>query len=133
MIPLHEYALQCTDVPYDVIKQRNWFESTLTKKQMMKKAQNLNRLTNETRQAITFEYFIKGTERKVTPADFMDVVKRKLAFHPSTIVLNWPDVDRITDLHDNDWFVWSGFVKPGKHDIVVKGIDGGFYRRNTVI
>lgn len=40
------------------------------------------------------------------------------------IVLNMPDLDRIEDFDDKNCFVWAGFVKPGQHTIVIKGVEG---------
>lgn len=40
------------------------------------------------------------------------------------IILNLPDLEKIQDFDEKDCFVWAGFVKPGRHTIVVKGVDG---------
>lgn len=49
------------------------------------------------------------------------------------IIFNLPDIDKIQDFDDKDCFVWAGFVKPGQHTIVVKGVDGQLYRRNVAV
>lgn len=46
------------------------------------------------------------------------------------MILNLPDPQQ---LNVEDCFVWAGFVKPGRHTIVVKGTNGVFYRRTIAV
>lgn len=49
------------------------------------------------------------------------------------IVFNLPDIEKIEEFDEKDCFVWAGFVKPGQHTFVVKGVDGQLYRRNAAV
>ena len=49
------------------------------------------------------------------------------------IVFNLPVIEKIEEFDEKDCFVWAGFVKPGQHTIVVKGVDGQLYRRNAAV
>jgi len=51
----------------------------------------------------------------------------------SNVVLNLPDVEQIEEFDSAGCFVWAGFVKPGQHTIIVKGLDGQLYRRNAAV
>ena len=87
----------------------------------------------ESSPAKKYRYFLKGTETEITTEMFLEQMKKKINFSPESIVLNWPELDRETDIHETDVWVWTGFVKPGKHDLVVRAENGGFYRRNLGI
>ena len=52
----------------------------------------------------------------------------KLGFSSEALVLNFPKKE--TNFNESEWWVWAGFVKPGKHNVVIRGPNGGFFRRN---
>jgi hypothetical protein len=63
----------------------------------------------------------------------MDDIQRQLRNSPEFVILNWPDVNKISDIRENEWWVWAGFTKPGKHNVVIKGLNNGYYRRNIAV
>jgi hypothetical protein len=63
----------------------------------------------------------------------MDGIKRKLKCSPEHIVLNWPAGEKHQEIQEGDWWVWAGLTKPGKHTVVIRGLDSGFYSRNIAV
>ena len=63
----------------------------------------------------------------------MDGIKKKLKCSPEHVVLNWPEHDKHQDIQESDWWVWAGLTKPGKHTVVIRGLNNGFYCRNFAV
>ena len=73
------------------------------------------------------------TQEFVPTEELMDDIKDQLSLSPEFVICNWPDLKKANEIKNNDWWVWAGFVKPGKHNVVVKGLSQGFYRRNIAV
>jgi len=49
----------------------------------------------------------------------MEEIKRLIPCADDAVILNWPDAERIEDVDAEDTWVWAGFVKPGRHTVVI--------------
>jgi hypothetical protein len=55
----------------------------------------------------------------VMKIQLLEDVRRMLPNAQDAVVVNWPDEQEIAETKVGDYFVWTGYVKPGLHSYVV--------------
>ena len=66
----------------------------------------------------------KNYTRKSMEQEFqillLEELRRQIPCANEAIVLNWPDENHLKNLTTGDYFVWTGYVKPGNHSCIIK-------------